>query len=319
MKKILLAGGGGYIGSQLFNYLEELKYDVHVIDCFWFGNHLPRQAKRQHKNLFKCTVEDFKGYDTVILLAGLSNDPMAEFSPSANYIYNCALPTFVSDMCHRAGVPRLIFASSCSVYGFTNNIPSTEESPINCSYPYGISKYIGECGANYFCDDKMSVITFRQGTVSGYSPRMRFDLIVNAMFKTAMTDRKIVMSNPNIWRPILHIKDACRAYVKAIEAPQDISGVFNISSGNYTVGEVATIVKEVVELAKLKEITIENRNIKDNRNYLASIKKAATVLRFVPMYDVRMIVRELLKHAPYKYTRDIFYNINTFKKIGKSL
>src|SRR3989344_6134509 len=204
--KILVAGGAGYIGSALVPVLLTHGYEVEVIDLLWFGNHLPKTVKVIKKNLFDCKKEDFAGYDQVIFLAGLSNDPMAEFNPSLNFILNGALPSYLAYKAKKAGVKRFIYASSCSVYGYTEDKLYMEDDPVTCDYPYGISKLQGERGVLQMRDDDFSVIALRQGTVCGYSPRMRFDLIVNTMFKACMTEGQITVNNPAIWRPIYDLR-----------------------------------------------------------------------------------------------------------------
>ena len=114
-----------------------------------------------------------------IKLGGLSNDPMAEFSPAMNFIQNGALPTYLAFIAKKAGVRRFVYACSCSVYGYTVNELYDEESPVTCGYPYGISKLQGERAVLQLQDETFSTISLRQGTVCGYSPRRRFDLIVN--------------------------------------------------------------------------------------------------------------------------------------------
>src|SRR5215472_153945 len=245
--KVLVAGGAGYLGSVLIPRLLDRGYDVDVVELFWFGNQLPSQVGVLNKDIFHLTVEDLKPYDQVIFLAGLSNDPMAEYSPSRNFVLNAAAPAYLGYIAKIAKVKRYIYASSCSVYGYTENELYDETRPVGSSYPYGISKLQGEQAALQLADDKFSVISLRKGTVSGYSPRMRLDLIINTMFRTAMRDRMITVNNPSIWRPILSIEDAATAYIRAIEANESISGVFNVASGNYTVGEVADLVKAAID------------------------------------------------------------------------
>ena len=208
MKNILLAGGAGYIGTELCKRLLRLDYKVTVIDELWFGNNLDPKVELIKKDLFQVTHKDLKEYDTVIFLGGVSNDPMAEFSPSENFVQNAACPAYLSYECKRAGVRRFIYASSCSVYGYTVDELYDEQSPTTCAYPYGISKLQGENGVMHLVDNKFSVIALRQGTVCGHSDRMRFDLVVNTMFKNAMTLGEITVNNPSIWRPIYHIQDA---------------------------------------------------------------------------------------------------------------
>src|ERR1700757_3397729 len=203
--KLLIAGGAGYVGSVLIPKLLDRGYKVDVVDLFWFGNHLPKQTGTLNKDIFHLSQEDLEPYDQVIFLAGLSNDPMAEFSPSKNFIFNAAAPAYLAYTAKKAKVKRYVYASSCSVYGYTENELYDETRPAVCNYPYGISKLQGEQAALQLQSERFSVISLRKGTVCGYSPRMRLDLIVNTMFKTAMRDRKITVNNPSICRPILGI------------------------------------------------------------------------------------------------------------------
>ena len=138
--KLLVAGGAGYVGSYLIPVLLERGYDIDVVDLLWFGNHLPDGVNVIEKNLFKYEQKDLEGYDQIVFLAGLSNDPMAEFDPSMNFVYNAALPSYLAFIAKKAGVKRFIYASSCSVYGYTVNELYDEDSPVTCGYPYGISK-----------------------------------------------------------------------------------------------------------------------------------------------------------------------------------
>src|ERR1700685_3752320 len=254
--KILCAGGAGYIGNVLIPKLLDRGYKVDVVDLFWFGNHLPPQVGTLNKDIFHLSVEDLEPYDQVIFLAGLSNDPMAEYSPSKNFIFNAAAPAFLAYVAKRAGVKRYIYASSCSVYGYTENELYDETRPVSSNYPYGISKLQGEQAARQMADENFLVISLRKGPISGYSPRMRFDLIINTMFKNALREQTITINNPSIWRPLLSIEDAATAYIRAIEANYRLSGIFNVASGNYTVGEVGDLVKATVEERLGKRISL---------------------------------------------------------------
>jgi nucleoside-diphosphate-sugar epimerase len=315
--KILAAGGAGYIGSVLIPKLLDRGYDVDVVELFWFGNHLPEQVGIVHKDIFDLKVEDLKGYEQVIFLAGLSNDPMAEFSPSKNFIFNAAAPAYLAYIAKNAGVKRYIYASSCSVYGYTENELYDESRPSVCNYPYGISKLQGEQAALQLQSDNFSVISLRKGTVCGYSPRMRLDLIVNTMFKTAIRDRMITVNNPSIWRPILGIEDAASAYIRAVEANYKISGVFNIASGNYTVGEVADRVRRSIEQHTTWKVNLQIKHIQDFRNYKVTIQKAQNVLSFHPQNDINSIVINLLENrAKFEdWDNASYYNIQQFKRL----
>lgn len=315
--KILIGGGAGYIGSRLIPELVKDGHDITVVDLLWFGNHLPKRVKVIKKDLFNISSKDMEGYEQFIFLAGLSNDPMAEYDPAKNFIYNGALPSYLAYEAKKAGIKRFIYASSGSVYGYTINKSSNEKDMTVCGYPYGISKLQGEKGALQMQDKNFSVIALRQGTVSGYSPRMRFDLIVNTMFKTAMTDGKIIVNNPLIWRPIFDIRDAVTAYIKAIKASYSISGVFNVASGNYTVGQVANSIKLEIEKLTKKKIEIEIKNIKDFRNYKMKIDRAKKVLGYKAKYGIADIVADIFEHRKEygNLMNELFYNIKVFKKI----
>lgn len=316
--KILVGGGGGYIGSSLVPILMQNGYDVTVIDVFWFGNYLPSETKIIKKDLFDCTEKDFEGFDTFIYLAGVSNDPMAEFSPKVNFVHNGASPAYLAYLAKRAGVKRYIYASSCSVYGHAEDRLYTEEARPICDYPYGISKLQGERGVRQLENDKFSVIALRQGTVCGYSPKIRMDLLVNTMYKNAVQYGKITVNNPNIWRPVYDIRDAMSAYLLAIEAAPEISGVFNVASGNYTVGEVGQAVKE--EMSKLlnKEVELEVKNIYDFRNYRVSVELAKKILGFEPRYSIKDTVNHLHENLAHmrNFDDDKYYNVNIFKKMN---
>lgn len=315
--KLLVAGGAGYIGSVLVPAMLERGYEVSVIDLLWFGNHLPAAVPLLKKDVFEVTEEDLSGFDQVIFLAGLSNDPMAEYSPSRNFVYNAAAPAYLAYVAKQAGVKRFIYAGSCSVYGYTVNELYDETSPAVSKHPYGISKLQGEQAVMQLCDSSFSVICFRQGTVSGYSPRMRLDLIVNTMFRTAMQTQDIIVSNPSIWRPILSIRDAVSAYTRAVEASDEISGIFNIASGNYTVGETADIVKDTIYYSLGSRIKLRINNIQDFRNYKVSVEKAINVLSFKPSHTVESITNELIANMSQfdDFNNPAYINIRVFETL----
>lgn len=315
--RILIAGGAGYVGSALIPKLLDRGYSIDVVDLFWFNNNLPAEVGIIEKDIFDLQAPDLAGFDQVIFLAGLSNDPMADFSPAKNFIFNASAPAYLAYIAKKAGVRRYIYASSCSVYGYTENQLFDEDSPVSSSYPYGISKLQGEKAVMQMATPDFSVIALRKGTVSGYSPRMRFDLLVNTMFKCAMQEGVIHVTDPAIWRPFVAIEDVTMAYTRAIEANETISGIFNIASGNHTVGEVADLVKMTVEEEFGKKIALDIKHIKDMRNYKVSIERANTVLSFHPHHSVRSIVSSLIANMD-KYgdwDDPLYYNIKVFKQL----
>lgn len=319
--KILVAGGAGYIGSVLVPKLLERSYEVDVLDLLWFGNYLPEGVNIIEKDVFGITEKDLEGYDQVIFLAGLSNDPMAEYSPARNFIDNASSPSYLAYIARRAGVKRFIHGGSCSVYGYTVNDLYNETAPTISNYPYGISKLQGEFGSLRMEGNGFSVIALRKGTVCGYSPRMRLDLVVNTMFKSAIANGVITVNNPAIWRPILSVRDAASAYIRSIEANPEISGIFNVASGNYTVGEIADYVKDGVREHLNIHAKLDIRQMEDFRNYKVSVSKANEVLSFKPRDSIIDVVKSLADNLDNfrDFENPQYYNIQTFKKIHNHL
>lgn len=315
--KVVVAGGAGYIGSVLVPRLLARGYEVKIFDLLWFGNQLPKGVEVEQRAVMDIQEADLVGTDAVIFIAGLSNDPMAEFSPARNFAENASSPAYLAYISKRAGVRRFIHGGSCSVYGYTVNELYDETSPAVSSYPYGVSKLQGEFGALQLMDDTFSVIALRKGTVSGYSPRMRLDLVVNTMFKSAVTDNVILVNNPSIWRPILSIRDAVDGYIRSLEAAPEISGIFNLASGNYTVGEIGDYVAEGVRDYLKIEANILVKNVQDFRNYKVTWEKATKTLGFHPRHDVKDIVKELVENIDKfrDFKNPLYYNIQTFKSL----
>jgi nucleoside-diphosphate-sugar epimerase len=315
--RILVAGGAGYIGSALVPKLLDRGYEVEVVDQCWFGNHLPANVPVNTRDVLDLEIEDLEGFNQVVFLAGLSNDPMAEYSPSRNFVANAASPAYLAYLAKKAGVERYVYASSCSIYGYTVNELYDEAAPTVSIFPYGISKLQGETAALQLRDEKFSVIALRKGTVSGYSPRMRLDLVVNTMFKTAVTEGVIRVNNPAIWRPILAMQDAVSAYIRAIECSAAISGVFNIASGNYTLGEIGDQVYEGVKQFLGLDPRLEILHLKDLRNYKVNISKAANVLSYKPRHSIVDIVHELVeqRHRFADFDSPLYFNIETFRAL----
>jgi nucleoside-diphosphate-sugar epimerase len=315
--KILIAGGAGYVGSALIPHLLDRGYSVDVVDLFWFGNKLPSEVGIVKKDIFHLEAADLAGYDQTIFLAGLSNDPMADFSPAKNFVFNASAPAYLAYIAKKAKVRRYVYASSCSVYGYTENQLFDEDSPVSSSYPYGISKLQGERAVMQMVDSDFSVIALRKGTVSGYSPRMRYDLLVNTMFKCAMQEGVIRVNNPAIWRPFLSIEDATMAYTRAVEANESLSGIFNIASGNHTIGEIADLVKLALDEELGRKVALDIKHIKDVRNYKVSIDRAKTILSFHPHQSVRSIVKHLIANMDKcsDFENSLYYNIRVFKDL----
>ena len=316
--KVLIAGGAGFIGTKLSNALNELGHEVTVVDYFWFGDKLDSGVIKFKKDLTTLQESDLEGFDAVVFLAGLSNDPMANFNPKKNFIENAAAPTYLAYTAKKAGVPRFVYASSCSVYGFTENKIMSETCPVAPQYPYGISKLQSEYSIMNMADDNFRPISMRKGTVGGWSPRMRFDLVVNTMTKFALTKGKITVHNPKLWRPLIDIRDVVDAYTLAISAPSAVSEVFNVCTENYTIGDLAQRIRSELEDHGY-EIDLDIQKKKDVRNYLSSNDKIKRILNFRPKYNPEDSVREVLENInkfKLNLNDDVYYNINTFKKLN---
>ncbi len=316
-RSICVIGGAGYVGSRLVPELAARGHNVTVVDTLWFGNHLPEGTKLVHDDVLKLREDFFKGFDVVYFLAGLASDPMAEFSASFNFISNVAAPSYAAYAARRSGVKRFIFADSCSVYGDAAGRVCDESAPLTIAYPYGVSKVQANGALMHLSDETFSVIALRKGTVSGWSPRMRFDLLVNAMYKSAWLDGKITVNNPKIMRPLFAVSDAVEAYIAALDADPVLSGTFNVASVNVTVGEVGEMVQAHLKKVHGEEVELEMHNNPDLRDYSANIDKARDELRFEPKGSVASILQELDEHygPAFDYTPDEYYNIRVFKKI----
>lgn len=316
-RRILVVGGAGYIGSRLVPELLGRGHDVTVVDTFWFGDWLP-ECKKRSMQAAELVERDLEGFDCLIWLAGLSNDPMANFSPEANFTDNASTPAYLAYIAQRAGVKRFIHGGSCSVYGYAADREHTEDSETSAVYPYGVAKLMAETGCRQQAGLGMSVILLRKGTVSGYSPRMRLDLIINTMVRDALLTGTINISNPRIWRPILWIDDAVQAYVRAVEATPDTSGVFNILTENATVLEVAARVAYVVSQSTGKNPAFNIAWKEDPRNYRVSGALAKDVLGFSPVGSIEHIAAHVVNWASGRtdLMDDRYYNIKIFEQVA---
>lgn len=316
--KITVVGGAGYIGSALVPALVMRRHEVEVVDLFWFGDHLPKEGlRRRHMDAWTLTESDFQGQDTVIFLAGLSNDPMADFDPALNYSSNGALPGYLADQAARAGVKTFIHGGSCSVYGYMVGRPADEDAEPCTSTPYGVSKLMGERGCLQQ-RDKMRVVAFRMGTVCGASPRMRFDLVINAMVKDAVTKQFIMVNDMDACRPILDIHDAVAAYVNAL-TNTNMHGVINIATVNARVEDIALSVQDGIKTRLGIDATIVDKQLRDNRSYHVSIDKAKS-MGFIPVQGLEATAMNVSKLFNITLMNDIdnprFYNIETFKSFA---
>ena len=312
--KILVAGGAGFVGTLLTKELQTRNHHVDVVDLCWFGNYLPESVSVNKKNILDLTAEEIQPYDCVVFIAGLSNDPMANFSPSMNFVENMAAPAYLAFLSKEAGIKRFVYASTCSVYGYTANQLMDENSAVSPQYPYGISKLAAENLIMSLANSDFRPICLRKGTIGGYSPRMRFDLVVNTMLKSALSSGKIVVNNPSIWRPLIDIRDVVGAYIRSIESSLELFGIYNICENNYTIGRLADEIKNTLN-NRGHDISLEINNVQDVRNYKVSNQKAKTELDFEARYTPKDSVEHVLDNidSDINFEDERFYNIKVFR------
>ena len=292
---VLVTGGAGFVGSVLCPAILDRGWSVRIVDSGMFGF----DGVDPRAELIKGDVMDFnpnwlEGVDAVVHLAGLSNDPMAEFSPRLNYTLNAAGTARVTEMVKAAGVSRFVFASTCSVYGMSDEAEVDEEAVPKATYPYGISKLMAERAVLQLTDDSFRPIILRKGTVVGWSLRMRFDLVTNTMVKTALTEGRITVNNPLLWRPLLDVKDAAQTYMGALAAPHLLSGIFNVATDNYRLDHLGREVVEALhELGIDVSLVVEHRP--EARSYRVSSEKARTLLHFEPELSMKDTVRRIVE------------------------
>jgi len=295
--RVLVTGGGGYVGSRLVPYLLDRGCDVTVVDLFYFGNHLPQDGCRIIKaDIMEFNPDWLNGVDAVVHLAAISNDPMAAFRPGANFAVNTAGTALLAFLCKQKGVRRFVFASTCSVYGYSAERDMDEEAEVSPSFPYGISKVLAERALLMAEDESFRPIILRKGTIFGWSPRMRYDLVVNTMTKHAVTRGVITVHNPKLWRPLIHMNDVCRAYYQGLLAPLGVTGIFNVVQDNYTILQVAERVRYACERSGCPA-RLEVLDREDVRNYRASGYKATRILDIHNFGDVVKGVSGILAHT----------------------
>jgi nucleoside-diphosphate-sugar epimerase len=248
------------------------------------------------KDVRDVEVADLEGFDAVMHLAGLSNDPLGNLNPDLTYDINHLASVKLAKVAKEAGVPRYIFSSSCSNYGAGGDDWLTEESAFNPVTPYGISKVRTEQDVTKLADDNFSPTFLRNATAFGVSPRIRFDLVLNNLVAWALTTGRVYMkSDGSPWRPIVHIEDISRAFVAVLHAPRELvhNEAFNVgrNEDNYRIRELGDIVEEVVSGCKIEYAQDASP---DKRCYRVDCSKIQRVLpEFKPQWSARRGAEEL--------------------------
>jgi len=300
-RTILVAGGAGYIGCVLVPRLLERGYRVRLLDRLYFGEE-PLAAFRDRIEVVVADVRDvpasaFDGIDGVINLSGLSNDPTAEFDPEANWQMNALATETLGRMALEHGIDRYVFASSCSLYDGLPPGMHDEEAPVEPRAAYATSKRYAEEALLRLADDGLTPVILRNATVYGWSPRMRFDLVVNTFVKDALlTGRLMLHGGGWMWRPLVDIRDVADAMIAAYEAPAEkVRGeIFNVLHSNYQIRELAMLVAGTVRLAGRDVDLIEVPAPELQRDYECSNAKLSTTLGFSPRRSVLEATTDLV-------------------------
>jgi nucleoside-diphosphate-sugar epimerase len=299
---ILVAGGAGYVGCILVPRLLARGYRVRLLDRFYFGD----EATAGFRDDIEVVVADVRdipesaldGVSGVINLSGLSNDPTAEFNPEANWEMNAIATEALGRQCVSRGIERYVFASSCSLYDGLPAGMHAEDAPIEPRAAYATSKRYGEEKLVELADEGLCPVMLRNGTVYGWSPRMRFDLVVNTFVKDALLSGALNLHGGGwMWRPLVDVCDCADAMIAAYEAPAEkVRGeIFNVVHSNYQIRELAMIVAGSVQLTGRAVQLDEAPMPKLARDYECSNAKLSTTLGIIPRRSVLESVTELLE------------------------
>lgn len=282
-------------------WLLDQGYEVTGLDTIYYGDDCTFLADggslpTVQKDIRDLTVADVEGFDYVIHLAALSNDPLGNLKDDLTYDINLHASVHLAELASQAGVQRFLFSSSCSMHGTSSAEKVNEETPVHPVTPYGASKIKAEEQISALAKPGFSPIYMRNGTVYGVSPRLRVDVVLNNLVGWAYTTGKVQLyTDGTPWRPLIHVEDVCRAFTAVMEAPVDVihNQVFHVGTNqeNYQIIQLAEIVQRVVPGCKIEFSTDHDG---DQRTYIADFTKIATLVpEFQPKWTAETGARQL--------------------------
>ena len=298
--RVLVSGHNGYIGSILTSILTDAGHKVTGLDTFFYeectyGPDRPHPPALR-RDIRDISVADLRGFDAVIHLAALSNDPLGDLRPEITYDINHAGSVRLALLAKEAAVPRFLFSSSCSLYGAAGGDEWIDENAaFNPVTPYGESKILAERDIRALADDSFSPTFLRNATAYGFSPRLRSDIVVNNLVGYAVATHDVLLqTDGSQWRPLIHVEDICRAFLAVLEAPRQSvhNEAFNVGSTaeNYRIKDVAEIVQAVVPGSR---VALSGKVGPDLRNYRVNCDKFAECVGFQTTWTVERGAREM--------------------------